>query len=445
MSRNNEKLNDGYLFMLIVLILVFFYYVDSPLRDLMKGNNKERFSSKKCGKITTRDINKVEQTEEKETFQNYSDSDVNKLMPLSFMSGDVFGEFAPFNEQPDHLMGPMEIPKMEIINSLESPPELPETKVRVPKFKDTRATSREQEITIGKGPIVDDPNTPEDDLADANALWRQAQWGKRAAVTPVPTMDDIIKKRKKNSNNWYGPSIGPIVDDPNTPEDELAEANARWREAQGLSSRVTPTPSDSLFHKRVSARKANINNWLDTTAGPIVDDPNTPEDELEIANAEWRKAQGLEDNVTPAPSMTLEDKIAARKANLNKWGATGGGPIVDDPNTPEDELAEANARWRKAQGFDEIPQELEDHNRAELDEIISNSLTPYPVSVTMPPFEMVYNVDDTEVVPMNQEIASQSVSLVPELEFDYIGTPPPFEAVFSTTPYPTMTVSPTLL
>tara|TARA_X000001036_G_scaffold275597_1_gene255921 strand:+ start:2215 stop:3579 length:1365 start_codon:yes stop_codon:yes gene_type:complete len=440
---NEEKISEKILIVLIMLILVFLYYMDTPLRNFLRG--KEKFTGKRCGKITTREINNIDKEEVAvEPFENYlNNDDTNKLMPLSFMSGTIFGEFAPFNEQPDHLMGPMEIPKMEIINSLQSPPPLPETQVRVPKFKDTRATSREQEIAIGEGPIVDDPNTPEDELAEANARWREAQWGKRPSiVTPTP-ISDVVDARKKKANKWYGQQIGPIVDDPNTPEDELAEANARWREAQGLASRVTPAPSDALFHKRVAARKGNLNNWLDTTAGPIVDDPDTPEDELAMANAAWRKSQGIDHTIaTPTPmGELLEDKLAARRANMNKWGIDGGGPIVDDPDTPEDELAMANAAWRKSQGFDKIPPELEDHNRAELDDIISNSLTPYPMSPTMPPFEMRYNTEDTEVVPMdldNQEntMYSQTVSLVPELEYDYIGTPPPFEPVFSTTPYP---------
>lgn len=420
----SEKL----LIFLIIAILVLLYYVDFPLRNfLLKG--KEGFEEKRCGRITQRDIHKVEEKQESEdveTFQSYVDTDNNKMPPMSFVSGGGFGEFAPFNEQPDNLMGPLEIPKMEIINSLQAPPSLPETKVRVPKFQDTKATSREEE-----------------------AQWNSAQWGKRS-VTPIPTMDDLVAERKKNTKNWYGPTVGPVTDDPDTPEDELASANSRWRRAQGLASAVTPSPvSDAVFQQRVKGSDSDSNKWL--RAGPVVDDP---EKDVIDANAEWEKTQGNDDETdivtarepttTSPPTMSLKDKIAARKANINKWRPDGGGPIVDDPNTPEDELALANADWRKRHGFDKIPQEVADYNKAELDDIIATSLTPVPMSVTMPPFDFKITVEDPEIVPVsldNQLTISSTV--IPELEYDYIGTPPPFGSEYSMTPIPFMSATPT--
>tara|TARA_X000001036_G_scaffold439484_1_gene490795 strand:- start:2959 stop:3756 length:798 start_codon:yes stop_codon:yes gene_type:complete len=79
---------------------------------------------------------------------------------------------------------------------------------------------------------------------------------------------------------------------------------------------------------------------------PITDNPNTQKNELAEANAKWRKAQGMSRTTTTPPP--LGDKLAQRKTNLKKWGVKGN-PIVDDPTTDRDELAEANARWRLKQ------------------------------------------------------------------------------------------------
>lgn len=80
----------------------------------------------------------------------------------------------------------------------------------------------------------------------------------------------------------------------------------------------------------------------------ITDNPKTKHNELAEANASWRKSQGFNRTVTATPPP-LKDKIAVRKANLNKWGVGKESPIVDDPTTDKDELAEANARWRLKQ------------------------------------------------------------------------------------------------
>lgn len=235
---NGYKMTEGLLLWLILGIVTFLIYVESPpyLADVLGG---EKFTQKKCGNVTSREIYPIEQKEEeKEQFDNG-----NPLNPMGFLSGapGSFGDYALYNSAaPDTTMGPLEIPKTEILNSLQSPPALPETQVRVPKFQGDAVVNSSD----GSQPMWKTSTTgPTDaELEEAEKIMKKAQWGGES-----PGGWDSESKAVDLTQGVY--DFGTSTPEPQGMQELKDNARA---ELDRLLNSVTPTPSPIMIEQDVS-------------------------------------------------------------------------------------------------------------------------------------------------------------------------------------------------
>mgnify|MGYP001216857427 CR=1 FL=1 len=376
-------ITESLLLMLIVCILTFLFYAETPpyLQQLW-GSKKERFtdSVKSCGHITSREIypqekeempvpTPSEEPEETEGFSNYARN--SSYSPIGGILSSNLG--APFGSIEEDTTP--KVPAQEIINTLEAPPAVPQTEVRVPTEgppEPPTVNTPEEEPLWMSSKLAPEPK----DIEEAQKIEKTAQWGNNE-----PGAFSAF-----NSNILTGPALMP-------PKKE------------------TPSP-DALLAQKIDERKNNRVKWQGSSTGVIVDDPDTPDiDELALANQEW--AAKYNQSSLPKQSAEMDWQGALDKKIQNRryqnqspqWEGTKADPtvdtpgqyqpIVDDPTTEIDEQREATNKWRVSQGFAPLPKKTTPAEvmaaQADLTNIINQSSTPSPsyYSVTPTPTPLV--------------------------------------------------------
>lgn len=416
-------ITESLLLMLIVCILTFLFYAETPpyLQQLW-GSKKERFtdSVKTCGHITSREIYPREkeemsvptpvptpsdEPEETEGFSNYTRN--SSYSPIGGILSSNLG--APFGSIEEDTTP--KVPSQEIVNTLETPPPILQTEVRVPSEGPVEPPSDntpEEEPLWMSSKLAPEP----EDIEEAQKIEKTAQWGKNE-----PGAFSAF-----NSNILTGPAMLPPT------------------------KKETPSP-DALLAQKINERKNNRVTWQGSSStGRIVDNPETPDiDELALANQEWAAKYNQSSLPKQGAEMdwqgALDNKIQNRRYQNQspQWEGTVADPtldtpgqyqpIVDDPTTEIDEQREATNKWRVSQGFAPLPKKTTPAEvmaaQADLTNIINQSSTPSPSYYS--------------VTPTPTPVVSDAFMLYE----GFTATPPPLTTTPTPTPFPvTMTPTP---